>query len=133
MKAFARIMFVLSLTVVFVFAAAACTPAAVQTVVTLPDPLKLAVQTTAVFVVGWTFAQIGIRLPWFTKLFGEYADEIAFALGGAVLTAIQNALNLIPPQWETPANLFLMFLVSVLAALQIFKLLGKAGTKTFRA
>jgi hypothetical protein len=40
---------------------------------------------------------------------------------------------LIPAQWETPANLFLAFIVAVLAALQVFRLLGKRGVKTFRA
>jgi Na+/citrate or Na+/malate symporter len=110
-----------------------CSPAAIQRVVTLPDPLRIAIESIAVFAVGWLFAQIGMRLPWFVKLFGQYADEIAFALSGAVLATIQNFLNLIPAQWETPANLFLAFIVAVLAALQVFRLLGKRGVKTFRA
>lgn len=130
MKLISRI----SLFVVFAFAfLVACSPTAVQTVVTLPDPLRLAIEAGAVFVVGWVFAQIGARLPWFVKLFGQYADEIAFALSGAVLLIIQNWLNLIPPVWETPANLFLAFIVAVLAALQAFRLLGKKGVRTFRA
>lgn len=112
---------------------AACSPAFAQTVVTLPDPLRVMIETGAVFVVGWIFAQIGMRLPWFVKMFGQYADEIAFVLSGAVLATIQNNLNLIPVQWEEPANLFLAFVVAVLAALQVFKLLGKVGAKTFRS
>lgn len=111
----------------------ACSPAAVQTVVTLPDPLRLGIESLAVLVVGWVFAQIGTRLPWFVNLFGQYADEVAFALSGAVLATIQNYLNLIPPAWENAANLFLAFLVAVLAALQVFRLLGKARVNTFRA
>jgi len=119
--------------IVFAFALVACSPAAVQTVVTLPDPLRLGIEALAVFVVGWVFVQIGTRWSWFVKMFGQYADEVAFVISGAVLATIQNYLNLIPVQWETPANLFLAFVVAVLAALQVFKLLGKAGAKTFRA
>jgi Na+/citrate or Na+/malate symporter len=110
----------------------ACAPT-LQSIVVLPDPLRLAIQAGAVFVVGWVFAQIGARLPWFVKLFGEWADDVAFALSGAVLAAIQTYLNLIPAQWETAVNLFLAFLVAVLTALQVFKLLGKANVKGFRA
>ena len=111
----------------------ACSPAFAQTVVTLPDPLRVMIETSAVFVVGWLFVQIGVRLPWFVKMFGKYADEIAFALSGGVLATVQNYLNLIPVEWETPANLFLAFVVAILAALQVFRILGKAGAKTFRA
>jgi len=123
----------LLLFVLLAFLLAACSPAFAQTVVTLPDPLRVMIETSAVFVVGWLFVQIGMRLPWFVKMFGKYADEIAFALSGGVLATVQNYLNLIPVEWETPANLFLAFVVAVLAALQVFRILGKAGAKTFRA
>lgn len=109
----------------------ACAPT-IQKVVTLPDPLRLAIESGAVLVVGWVFVQIGKALPWFVNLFGQYQDEIAFGLAGAVVMSIQNILNAIPPQWETPANLFLAFIVAVFAALQAFRLLGKAGVKSFR-
>jgi len=109
----------------------ACAPT-LQSVVVLPDPLRLGIEAAAVFVVGWVFTQIGARWPWFVNLFGQYADEVAFALSGAVLATIQTYLNLIPVQWETAANLFLAFLVAVLAALQVFRLFGKAGVKSFR-
>jgi hypothetical protein len=105
--------------------------AMVQKVVTLPDPLQLAIQAFFVFIVGWAFAQIGARIPWFTKLFGQYADEIAFALSGAVIGIIQTWLNLIPPGWEMVGNLALALIVAVLAALQVFRLLGKARVKGF--
>lgn len=117
----------------FAFLVACSPPAAVQKVITLPDPLRLAIEAGVVFVVGWVFVQIGTRWPWFANLFGQYADEIAFAVGAAVLATIQNFLNLIPSQWEEPVNMFLAFLVSVLAALQAYRLLGKAHVKTFRA
>jgi Na+/citrate or Na+/malate symporter len=124
--------FMLVVLVLSMLALVACSPAFAQKVVTLPDPLRVAIESAAVFAVGWLFAQIGMRLPWFVKLFGQYADEIAFALSGAVLATIQNYLDLIPAQWETSANLFLAFVVAVLAALSVFRLLGKAGAKTFR-
>ena len=103
----------------------------VMTAVTLPDPLVLLVQSAFVFAVGWAFTQIGGTLPWFDKLFGQYANAIAFALSGGVLAAAQTALDLIPPLWETPANIFLAFIVAVLTALQVFTLLGKAKVPTF--
>jgi hypothetical protein len=124
---------VLALGVLFIVSACSGVATAAQTVVTLPDPLRLGIEALAVFVVGWVFAQIGIRIPWFVNAFGQYADEVAFAISGALLAAIQNVFNMIPAQWEEPANMFLAFVVAVLAALQVFKLLGKAGARTFRA
>jgi len=101
--------------------------------VSLPVEIQNAIVVLAVFVVGWVFAQISVRFPIFEKWFGQYADEIAFALSGAIIGAIQNALNMIPPAWEGVGNLALGLLVAVLAALQVFRLLGKAKIKTFRA
>ena len=102
-----------------------------QKVVTLPDTLQLAIQGLFVFAVGWIFAQIGARMPWFTKMFGQYADEIAFALSGAAIGLIQTWLDMIPPNWEPVGNLALALIIAVLA-LQVFRLLGKAGVKSFR-
>lgn len=118
----------------FAFVIAACAPVAMvsQKVVALPDTLQAAITGLAVFVVGWVFAQIGAALPWFVKLFGQYQDEIAFALAGAVIGLIQEALNMIPPAWEGVGNLALALVVAVLAALQVFRLFGKAGVKSFR-
>ena len=101
----------------------------VMTAVTLPDPLVTGIQAVFVFVVGWAFAQF----PIFDKWFGQYADEVAFALSGAVIGVIQSALDTIPPLWDTPANIFLAFIVAVLTAVQVFKLLGKLKVPTFRA
>ena len=126
---------ILSMLLISAFVLAACTQVqgVVQKVVVLPDALQNAITALSIFVVGWLFAQIVTRLPWFVKLFGQYADEIAFALSGALITYVQSLLAMIPPSWEGAGNAFLMFLVSVLAAIQLFKLLGKAGVKSFRA
>lgn len=125
--------FVSLILLVIVLAACAPTAGAVQTFVQLPDALQAAITALAVFVVGWVFAQIGAALPWFVKLFGQYQDEIAFALAGAVIGVLQEALNMIPPAWETVGNLALALVVAVLAALQVFRLVGKFGVKSFRA
>lgn len=103
-----------------------------QGFVALPSELQAAIVALCVFAVGWVFAQIGMRLPWFEKLFGQYVDEIAMALAGALIGVIQNILNLIPPAWEGVGNLALALVVAVLAALGLFRLLGKAGVKSFR-
>ena len=126
------ILFILLISV-FVLAACAQVQGVVQKIVVLPDALQNAITALSIFVVGWIFAQIGTRLPWFVKLFGQYADEIAITLAGAAVTYIQSVLNMIPPSWEGAGNAFLMFLVAVLAAIQLFKLLGKAGVRSFRA
>jgi len=104
-----------------------------STFVALPDVLQNGIVTLCVFIVGWLFAQIGAVLPWFTNLFGKYADEIAFALSGAVIGIVQNWLNLIPLAWEGVGNIVLMLIIAVLGALGLFRLLGKAQVKTFRA
>ncbi len=118
-----------------VFVLAACAPAqsVAQRVVELPEKIQLLITAACVFVVGWVFAQIGARLPWFVQLFGKYADEIAFALSGTLITLIQGWLNMIPPGWEDVGNIALTLLVAVLAALQVFRFLGKVGVKSFRA
>jgi hypothetical protein len=66
------------------------------------------------------------------KLFGQYADEIAMALSGALIGVIQNVLNLIPPEWEGVGNAAMALIVAVLAAIGLFRSLGKAGVKSFR-
>lgn len=130
-----KIVWFVLLALVASFVLAACTPVqgAAQQVVVLPERLQILITSLSVFVVGWIFAQIGMKLPWFTKLFGQYADEIAFALAGAIITVLQNWLNMIPPAWEEVGNLALALVIAVLTALQVFKLLGKIGVKSFRA
>jgi hypothetical protein len=100
--------------------------------VELPNQLQIGIVSLCVFVVGWVFAQVGAALPWFVKLFGQYVDEIAFALSGAVIGLLQGWLALIPPGWEAVGNAALALVVAVLAALQLFRQLGKAQVKTFR-
>lgn len=121
--------------VLSLFVLVACAPAnaIAQKVVELPDALQSSIAWLSVFVVGWLFAQIGTVLPWFTNLFGKYADEIAFALSGALIGAVQNWLNMIPPAWEGVGNIALMLVVAVLSALQVFRLFGKAHVRTFRS
>jgi hypothetical protein len=131
MKKIVLPLFVLAAVVAVFFVPASQTQ--VMGLVTLPDPLVLAIQTAFVFAAGWAFSQIGAAFPWFTNLFGKFADEVAFVLSGALIGFINNYLAMIPPMWETPANIFLGFLVSILAALQIFRFFGKAEVPTFRA
>lgn len=100
--------------------------------VALPGELQAVIVSACVFVVGWVFTQIGAMLPWFTRLFGQYADEVAMALAGAVIGVIQNALNMIPPEWEAVGNAAMVLIVAVLAAIGLFRTLGKAHVKSFR-
>lgn len=120
------------LAAVIMLTLSACAPT-IQKFVTLPDPLQAAITALCVFVVGWVFAQVGAALPWFVKLFGQYTDEISFAIAGALIGVIQNWLALIPPAWEGVGNIALLLIVEVLGALQVFRLLGKAKVRSFRA
>lgn len=117
---------------VFVLAACAPVQGVAQKVVELPEALQAAITALCVFVVGWMFTAIGNALPWFTKLFGQYADEVAYALAGALIGLVQGWLAMIPPGWENVGNQALVLIVAVLAALQVFRLFGKAGVKSFR-
>jgi hypothetical protein len=49
-----------------------------------------------------------------------------------LIGVIQNALNLIPPGWEAVGSMALALIVAVLAAIGLFRSLGKAGVKSFR-
>lgn len=100
--------------------------------VELPSELQAAIVALCVFVVGWVFAQIGAALPWFTKLFGQYADEVAMALAGALIGLIQGWLDLIPPAWEGVGELALALIVAILASIGLFRTLGKAKVRSFR-
>lgn len=104
-----------------------------QSVVTLPDPLQIAITAGIIFAIGWLFAQAGNAMPWFTKLFGKYQDEVAIAVAGFVVRVIQDLLNMIPPSFEGIAAAILTLIVSIFSAITLFKLLGKVGVKSFRA
>lgn len=101
--------------------------------VALPVELQNAITALSVLIVGWVFVQIGTRIPVFEKWFGQYVDEIAFAISGAVIATLQELLNKIPAQWDSVGNIVLSLLVAVLAALGLFRVLGRAGVKTFRS
>lgn len=118
----------------FAFLLSACAPflGVAQRVVELPEKLQIAITAFFIFLVGLAFTAIGNRWPWFTKMFGQYADEVAYTLAGAVIVVIQNQLAMIPPGWEEVANQVLILIVAILAALQVFRLFGKAGVKGFR-
>lgn len=100
--------------------------------VEFPLQLQDAIVAVFVFAVGWLFAQIGARWPWFVKAFGQYADEIAITIAGALIGVIQNALNMIPPEWEAVGNAAMVLIVAVLAAIGLFRTLGKAQVRSFR-
>ena len=99
----------------------------VQGVVELPSPLQVAILSAVTFVVGLVFAKIAEAIPFLRDFLQSYIDEVSFAVAGAVVMGIQNILNAIPPEWEGAANAFLVFLVAVLAALQVLKLSRKVA------
>lgn len=112
----------------------ACAPVQgfAQGVVELPSPIQLAILSVATFLVGFIFAKIAELLPFLKDFLGQYVDEAATALAGAVVLLIQNWLGAIPPEWEGVANAALALIVAILAAIGLFKTLRKTRVPGFR-
>jgi len=96
-----------------------------QQFVQLPGPLQAFVTGLVIAAVGWLFTQLFQLWPWLYNLLGQYVGEVGLAAAAAVLGLIQNFLNLIPPQWETAANLALALIVEILIALGVSHFVGK--------
>lgn len=96
----------------------ACAPVqgVAQRVIELPSPIQFAILSLATLVVSFVFTQIAKALPFLANFLGQYVDEVATALAGAVVMAIQNALNAIPLEWEGVASAALVLIVAILAA-----------------
>ena len=124
--------FLLFVLLVFLLSACASTQGVAQKVVALPEPIQLAILSAVTFLVGYVFAQIAKLFPWLANLLGQYVDEVATALAGAIVLTIQTWLNAIPPQWETVANAALMLVVAILAAIGLLKTLRKARVPGFK-
>ena len=104
-----------------------------ETFVTLPQPLQVAITALIVFVVGWVFTQIGKAIPWLAGVLGQYVDEVSIAVAGMVVLYVQNLLNMIPAQYDNIVSLILELIIAVLASLGLFKVLSKAGVPTFKS
>jgi hypothetical protein len=99
--------------------------------VQLPEPIQLAILSGVTLLLGLILAEIANRFPWLADFLGQYKDEIAIAIAGVIVTAINGALATIPVEFETAAGLFLQFVVAVLAALGV--VLEYRRVRTLRA
>jgi hypothetical protein len=97
-----------------------------QTVVELPSPIQIAILSAVTFVVGFIFTKIAEAVPALAAFLGQYVDEVSTAVAGALVLAIQNALNAVPPEWEGVANAGLALIVAILAAYGFLKSVRKA-------
>ena len=104
----------------------------IQGFIELPSPLQLAIVSAITFLVGFVFAKIAEAVPWLGGFLGEYADEVAMALSGAVVSAVQNWLNAVPAGYEGIVAAVLQVIVAALSALGLFRLFGKAGVRGFK-
>ena len=120
--------------VILVSLLSACAPAQgfAQKVVELPSPIQLAILSLVTFVVGYIFTKIAEAVPFLARFLGEYVDEVSSAVAGALILAIQNLLNAVPPEWEGVLGAFLALIVAVLAAIGLFKVARKARVPGFR-
>src|SRR5690349_9523372 len=117
-----KLLFLL-LAVGMIFFATACTTAnsVAQTVVTLPEPIRNAILIGVTVALAWVVTQLAGRFPWLGGFLGQYVDEAAVAIAGAVTLAIQAWLNAVPPQWEGVVNSALALVVAILAAYGFIK------------
>lgn len=84
--------------------------------VELPSPIQLAILSLCTLAVGFVFTKIAEAVPFLAEFLGQYVDEVSTAVAGALVLAIQGALNTIPPEWEGVANSVLALIVAILAA-----------------
>lgn len=129
---FLKVLFVLCL-LLFVLIACAPVEGVAQQVVQLPEGLQVIISGLVMAAVAWVFMQIFAAFPWLEQFLGQYVDEVATALSVAVLTWIQNVLNLIPQPWETVGNLALALILEVLIVLGFFTVGRKVKNTTQRA
>lgn len=122
----------------FVMLLSGCSPQGFKAeYVQLPDKLQIAITVLVTAAVGWVFAQLVTLWPWLAGLIGQYKDQVALALAGAVVIAVQNALNTIPPQYEQVATIILQFIVAILVLfgvpLAFFKFARQKNLPGFRS
>ena len=116
--------------VLFAFLLVGCASPQAAQFVALPDATRLAITAVVVAAVGLAFAWIGTRLPWTVPILSKYKEEVSLALSGVLIGAIENAL---PSAYPEISLLVVELVLAVLAAIGLFRLLGKAGVKGFRA
>lgn len=122
-----KTLFVLSLVLVMVLlTACAPTNAAVQKAVELPAPLQLFILSTVTLFVTFIFTKLAEIWKPLGDFLGQYVDEVSTAAAGALVFAVQNYLNAIPPEWEGVANAALALLVAILAVYGFVKGARKA-------
>lgn len=119
-------LFLLTFAIIFLVTACSGAQGVAQKVVQLPDPIRLAILAGVTFVVGFLFTKLAEAIPWLANLLGQYVDEVSMAAGGALVLAVQNWLNAIPPEWEGVANAALALLVAILAAYGFLRATRKA-------
>lgn len=107
----------------------ACAPAA-QGFVQLPDATRISITALVVAVLGLVFAKIGQLFPWSVPFLTKYKEEISLALAAATVGVIENVL---PGAYPEPSILFVQLVLSVLAAIGLFKVFAKSGVKGFRS
>lgn len=96
-----------------------------QSLVTLPEPLHLAILAGLTFVFGLAVTAIGKSIPWLAKFLGQYVDEVAMAVSGAIVVWLNSLLAQIPPAWEGVGVIALQLIVAVLAALGLIQQVRK--------
>ena len=97
-----------------------------QEFIQLPIELQSLITAAVIAVVGWAFVQLFKLWPGLEIFLGQYVDEVGVSLAAAVVGLVQQALNLIPPEWEVAGNAFLAFVVAVLIVLGVLTEFRKA-------
>ena len=99
-----------------------------QTIVELPGPINLAILSGVTLLLGLLLAQL-YKLPvlgWLAGLLGQYKDEIAVAVSGAIVVWLNGLLAQIPANLEGVAFAALQLVIAILAALGLLAQYRKA-------
>lgn len=111
------------------FALAACAPA-IQGVVSLPNPLKVAITGVVVWIVAWVFAKIVVLIPWVGPILEPYKEPLALLIAASLIGFIEAT---VPDAYGAVAVAAIELLLVILALFGIGSTLGKKrGVKFFK-
>jgi len=110
-------------------ALSACAPAQgfAQTVVALPEDVKIGIMSVILVVVSWIFARLIALIP-ALKFLAQFREPLAMAIAIELINLIQAG---VPDAFGTIAVLALKLVLAVLALFLTFSQLRKNGVKAF--
>ena len=97
-----------------------------QTIVELPGPINLAILSGVTLLLGLLVREIAKLSPGVAAFLGQYVDEVAMAVSGALVVWLNSFLAQIPANLEGVAFAALQLVIAILAALGLLAQYRKA-------